>query len=136
MVERYALEHAPSSDEESSDMQGPAPEEELFICSGPWNALHSPTRSSCLEFEILYAGARICFATSMRSRPGPLSGHNSDARPSLCLPSQGMHHRTRGTARIKLQHATCLSGPQVGLLIPRSAQAEEIQAAPHCLQSH
>ena len=54
MVEQYAREHAPSSDEESAEMQGPAPDEELFICSGPWNALHSPTRSSCLEFEILY----------------------------------------------------------------------------------
>ena len=43
------------SDEESVDMQGPAPDEELFICSGPWSApLHSPTRSSSLEFEILY----------------------------------------------------------------------------------
>ena len=50
----------------------------------------------------LRPGARICLGASLRSRPGALSSHNSDARPGLRMPTQGMHHRTRGTARIKL----------------------------------
>ncbi|CAE7897018.1 unnamed protein product, partial [Symbiodinium necroappetens] len=54
LVERHAQEHPHSSEEESEEPTAPAPEEELFICSGPWNALHSPTRSSHLEYELLY----------------------------------------------------------------------------------
>ncbi|CAE7281083.1 unnamed protein product, partial [Symbiodinium microadriaticum] len=54
LVEKYAREHTQSSEEESEEPTAPAPDEELFVCSGPWNALHSPTRSSHLEYELLY----------------------------------------------------------------------------------
>ena len=54
LVEKYAMERSQSSEEESEEPTAPAPDEELFVCSGPWNALHSPTRSSHLEFELLY----------------------------------------------------------------------------------
>ena len=54
MVEKYAMERSQSSEDESEEPSVPAPDEELFVCSGPWNALHSPTRSSHLEFELLY----------------------------------------------------------------------------------
>ena len=54
MVEKYAMERSQSSEDESEEPPVPAPDEELFVCSGPWNALHSPTRSSHLEFELLY----------------------------------------------------------------------------------
>ncbi|CAE7837445.1 unnamed protein product, partial [Symbiodinium necroappetens] len=54
LVEKYAWERTQSSEEESEEPTAPAPDEELFVCSGPWNALHSPTRSSHLEYELLY----------------------------------------------------------------------------------
>ncbi|CAE7837566.1 unnamed protein product, partial [Symbiodinium necroappetens] len=54
LVEKYARERTQSSEEESEEPTAPAPDEELFVCSGPWNALHSPTRSSHLEYELLY----------------------------------------------------------------------------------
>ncbi|CAE7709675.1 unnamed protein product, partial [Symbiodinium necroappetens] len=54
LVEKYARERTHSSEEESEEPTAPAADEELFVCSGPWNALHSPTRSSHLEYELLY----------------------------------------------------------------------------------
>ena len=53
-MEKYARERTQSSEEESEEPTAPAPDEELFVCSGPWNTLHSPTRSSHLEYELLY----------------------------------------------------------------------------------
>jgi len=55
MVAKHAAENPDDSDDDSDDLQSaPAPEEETFVCSGPWNALHTPTASSVREWRLLY----------------------------------------------------------------------------------
>ena len=74
-VESFALQHVASdSDEEAaraSPRHMPASKTMLYVCNGPWSALHRPTPVSITEYESMQVPSAFVLKPKCGARLGP-----------------------------------------------------------------